>query len=492
MLRSKSLVLLRLLLACWLFASMPVLAQEQTIDLPSAYPSTVELELPHQPLDPLEDIKAQLELQTEKLKALQTEITLLQPEKQQEQAKKDYPLGFQGKWDYGLWFESNNKQFKANVGGRVEQDWVWFDTDPNLEAELGRMESGVFFRRARIHGAGRLYDIIDIYAEFEAAPVDNIVFQDMWAQIRDVPLLGNIRAGHIKVPFGLENVTSAKYITFMERAAEQDAFQQEYDPGVMAWYYGKEKNMSWAIAALRFDPEESGRAFGNGRYSGAARMTAVPWSTADDESLLHLGGGFRYNNGGVFDPAAGTDVIRFRARPELRNTNRFVDTGFLSGSGSSFMMFEGAFVNGPFSIQGEYIFTTVYDASRLGGPDLGNANFDGLYVYTSYFLTGERRPYDRTNGSFGRVLPKESVRPNAGRPYWLQGAWELSSRYSYVNLNDPGVDGGVLQTYTAAMTWYLNPNTKVLFNYILAGRNASGSTGDGYANLFGLRFHVAF
>ena len=127
----------------------PTLAQEQTFDLPNAKPLNAESELPRQPLDPLEEIKAQLESQTEKLAALQNELTALQSNKQEKQAKGDNPLGFQGKWDHGLWFESNNKQFKANIGDRVEQDWVWFDNDSNLDPVLRRGEDGVVFRRAR-------------------------------------------------------------------------------------------------------------------------------------------------------------------------------------------------------------------------------------------------------------------------------------------------------------------------------------------------------
>ena len=83
-------------------------------------------------------------------------------------------------------------------------DWLWASASENVESAVGSIEDGVFFRRARIHGAGTLYDIVDYYAEFEFAPVDNIVFQDVWMQLRDVPLFGHIRAGHLKVPFGLE------------------------------------------------------------------------------------------------------------------------------------------------------------------------------------------------------------------------------------------------------------------------------------------------
>ena len=437
----------------------------------------------------IEQLAAQLQAQASDLQELRDDLNATSAD----DSATEGLLSFRGKWDYGLWFESKNGEFRANIGGRVEHDWVWFDTEPELEAVLGRVEDGSFFRRARIHGAGTMYGVIDLFAEFEAAPVDNIVFQDMWAQLRGIPLLGHIRAGHVKVPFGLENYTSAKYVTFMERSAVHDAFQQEYDPGIMVWNYTPRKNATWNVAWMRLDAAESGRAFGNGRYSGVARVTAVPWATSDDHALLHLGGGFRYDNGGVFDPAVGTDVVRFRARPELRNTRRFIDSGPLTASGSSFLLLETAALVGSFSIQAEYVHTTVHSAFLpAGGPSLGNVLLDGYYVYTSYLFTGERRPYVRTNGTMGRVLPRNNVRPGTGRFLLLQGAWEMGVRYSYVDLNDTGVDGGKLRTITTGLTWYLNPNTKLLLNYIWARRDVPGPQVDGDANLFGMRFHVAF
>ena len=392
-----------------------------------------------------------------------------------------------GKWDHGLWFATADGEFRANIGGRVEQDYVWFDNSPTIDAALGRQEDGFFFRRARIHGAGTMYGVIDLFAEFEAAPVDNIVFQDMWAQLKGIPLLGHFRAGHIKVPLGLENVTSAKYITFMERSAVHDAFQQEYDPGLMAWNYSPDKDWTWAIAWMRLDPNESGRAFGNGRYSGVARVTRL--TQISDRRFLHNGIGFRYDNGGVQDPALGIDTIRLRARPELRNTRRFVDTGNLVGGGTSTIVAESAVVLGSFSAQAEYVYNTVHNATTLGGADIGNANFHGYQVYASLFLTGESRPYDATQGRFGRVLPATNVSPSNGNVF-LQGAWEVALRYSHVDLNNSGIEGGLLDTVTSGATWYLNPNTKFMFNHIWARRDVSGSIGE--SQLFGTRAHISF
>ncbi len=68
----------------------------------------------------------------------------------------------------------------------------------------------------------------------------------------------------------------------------------------------------------------------------------------------------------------------------------------------------------------------------------------------------------------------------------------MAFRYSAVDLNDSGINRGQLQTVTTGLNSYLNPNTKVLFNYIWARSDVPGPTVDGDANLFGMRFHIAF
>jgi phosphate-selective porin OprO/OprP len=48
------------------------------------------------------------------------------------------------------------------------------------------------------------------------------------------------------------------------------------------------------------------------------------------------------------------------------------------------------------------------------------------------------------------------------------GAWELAYRFSYINmLDDLTTKGAGLATdHTFGLNWYLNPFTKVMFNYV--------------------------
>lgn len=102
----------------------------------------------------------------------------------------------------------------------------------------------------------------------------------------------------------------------------------------------------------------------------------------------------------------------------------------------------------------------------------------------SYFLTGESRPYKKSAGCFDRVRPKKNFAWKGERG---PGAWELAGRYSWLDLDDAAVDGGTLQDFTLGLNWHLNPNTRVMWNYIHANAEDQGD-----ADIFGMRLQIDF
>ena len=119
-----------------------------------------------------------------------------------------------------------------------------------------------------------------------------------------------------------------------------------------------------------------------------------------------------------------------------------------------------------------------------------------------YFLTGEHENYNRKTGVFDRVTPAENsclVQTPCG-PAWGRGAWQIGARYDYLDLNNQGIDGGMLHNLTAGLNWFLNPNMKLQFNYIATYRDAegvlipgtnplvlTGDQGTGWIHGFGMR-----
>jgi hypothetical protein len=96
-------------------------------------------------------------------------------------------------------------------------------------------------------------------------------------------------------------------------------------------------------------------------------------------------------------------------------------------------------VLGPLSFQAEYYATWV-DPTAAGTPFF----FHGAYVYGSYFLTGEHRPYSRDQGYFTQVTPFTNffrVRGSDGNMLQGWGAWEVAARFSTMNLSDKSIQG---------------------------------------------------
>jgi phosphate-selective porin OprO/OprP len=109
-------------------------------------------------------------------------------------------------------------------------------------------------------------------------------------------------------------------------------------------------------------------------------------------------------------------------------------------------------------------------------------DFDGFYIQGSYFLTGEHRKYKTSTGAFDRVKPKENFSSASGT-----GAWEVAARYSQIDLNEGSVTGGRLRNVTVGLNWHLNPNMRIMWNYIRADLS-----GVGKASLFLMRFQIDF
>ena len=389
------------------------------------------------------------------------------------------PTDIKVSWKDGLSFETADKKtFKGKLGGRVDLDIAVFDESDEVEAVTGPNEAGVEFRRARIALEGEIGTALPtLYkVEFDFAH-SAVATKDLFLALTGLPAVGTFQVGHFKEPISLDILTSSRFIPFMERAAPVEAFAPERNTGAMLMNTALDQRMTWAGGVFT-DVNDSGDNFrldGNWRVDG--RVTGLPWyvEEANGRQYLHLGA-----SASRIENPNGT--ARFRTRPEAHLAPRYVDTGDFAANYSYLAGAEAALVFGPFSVQGEYFRTWV---NRPGADD---ATFDGFYAFVSYFLTGESRPYRRTSGAFDRVKPNHNfgLGENGGL-----GAWEVLLRYSAVDLNDSGITGGRLNDITAGLTWYLNPNWKIMANYVFAQLDRGVADGDN-SHIFETRFHVDF
>lgn len=366
---------------------------------------------------------------------------------------------------------SDDGKFETTLGGRIQVDAAWYDEDNvNLDGE-----NGTEFRRARLFVKGKMYDVWSYKAQYDFAGngtdmKDAYIGYNGWD-------FGKLKIGQFKQPFSLEELTSSKYITFMERSL-LNAFATGRRIGLGL----SDANKTWTWAASVYGREEGDDTDGDEGYGAGARITWSPWN--EKGKVLHLGGAAAWEEPNDND-------VRFRARPESHQTGtRLVSTGRIPEP-DAFTKYgvEAAGVFGPFSLQGEYIAVAA-DSEQPGYED---PDLSGWYAYGSWFMTGESRKYKK--GAFGRVSPKNPV----GKGGW--GAWELAARYSSLDLEDGDTLGGEEDNITIGLNWYATKYVRFMANYVMIDADpvsredtldiAAGEDQD-EPNIFQLRAQIDF
>jgi phosphate-selective porin OprO/OprP len=364
--------------------------------------------------------------------------------------------GLQPEWKDGLRWKSADGAVSIALGHRIHYDMVFQKGEDALLAALGEsLEDGVEFRRMRLYLSGTLHHATAFKIQYDFAS-GSAVLKDGYVEFRGIPGLGKIRAGQFKEPFSLEELTSSNYISFVERSLTS-AFVPSRNTGIMT--HNRRGPVTWTGGIFR-DADGTGMSSGSGEYNATGRVTLVPWQEDDGSGLVHLGAA-----GSIRSPE--DDELRFHQRPENHMAPRFADTGLLAADQATLLGLEGAVVYGRASFQAEYMLAS---ADMLGGGD--DPSFSGYYAMGSVFLTQDQRSYKAASGAFSRTKPRESFRlDGSGR-----GALELLARYSSVDLSDGPVSGERLDNVTVGLTWYLNPNCRVMLNGVHADLEGAGSS----------------
>jgi len=323
--------------------------------------------------------------------------------------------------------------------------------------------NGTDIRRGRFGFDGTAWKVwkYRIEAEFVKGNVNLLDAYIQYAGFKNLL----ITVGQQKAPYGLEANSTDALNTFLERGMATNAF------GAV----GAERRVG---ATLAFTPTPQIIAtvglFGAGEavqrnattpdetYGVNGRVTFEPVN--DVGRLVHVGA-----SGYHVSQIAGK-AITLGDRPGTRVDNGQIEsvaigpvtTGPVASQtrgvqAATYWGAESAFVYDRFSLQGEYSHLNV---SRYGS--VPNLNFDGYYVFGTVFLTGESRSFK--GGVVDRVKPFNDFNPGAG--HW--GAFELAVRYDRLNLTNHNLSplDRTADSWTGGLNWYLNPNTRFIFNYI--------------------------
>ena len=283
-----------------------------------------------------------------------------------------------------------------------------------------------------------------------------------------------IAIGHHNNFQSLEELTSSRFLSFMERAAFTDAFGLERRLGVSASYH---KGPVLVQAGVFTDSMSDVSSDENNSYSFDGRVVFMP---KVGSAQLHLGGSAHYR-----DLQDSADSVRYRQRPFLHTSDtRFIDTGSISAISETSYGLELAAIRGPLHFAGEAYW------QKVGRPGLADPTFFGGYAEVGYFLTkGDTRGYKK--GVFDRVKPKNGVDKGG------IGAIQVNLRYDRLDLNDAGIIGGTQDGYAISVIWTPTSYTRLLMNYGRmqydnAAIEAAGADTSYGVDTFGMRAQIDF
>jgi phosphate-selective porin OprO/OprP len=361
-----------------------------------------------------------------------------------------------------LVFKSDDGQFKWWFDARAYIDAaMYLDDGPLYDPASGdygdyedlqdSLAGGTFIRRARLALKAELWG--DWYSEVDMDfAEETTALKDAYISYRGIfGGNGRVRVGNFRQPFGLEEVTTSRNLTFMERSLGTDPFVVGRRMGLEVTRWSPDFRASASVFGA--DVEDFAKE-ANETFSYAARLNYTPIN--DDDSTLMLGAA-----GTLRTPDFGSEEAKFDTRPET-NISDTKFTYVKVKDVDSWTVFGGemAYINQRLRLQGEYMMT---DVSRLDGDP--SVSYSGGYVFASYFLTDDKHEWDSRDAEISRFRPNNK-----------SGAWELAARYSFLDLDDPEKMGGEATAMTLGLNYYANANVRIYLNYghVDNGDNAIG------------------
>jgi phosphate-selective porin OprO and OprP len=397
------------------------------------------------------------------------------------------------------------------LSGRIHFDmWEFPETTPGINGfETGDLASPpqdqIGFRRLRFGVAGDVWENMEYKIEMEFAGGNNVEFRDAYLGFTELPCLQTVRIGNQKRPYGLDHWNSSRYNVFLERPFIIEAFNQDARRlGIQSWSHSEDLAWNWQYGVFnqRLVQDEGHYISNNWQPEFAGRLANTIWY---DECSGGRGYAHWAVSGAIADPDgfaptenyadSGINEARFRTRPEARSENRWLDTQIIDFAQTYTLLgLENVINLGPLQLAGEYQNIWL---DRLNGSQL---NFHGGYVYAAYFLTGEYMPWNREEGQLDRPKPLENFflvdtcRDGVRGGY---GAWQVAARWSYGDLSDDDIQGGIGESVTLGLNWLWNPYARMQFNYIYGdihdnALNAVGGVDFGHYQIVGTRFLIDF
>ncbi len=426
-------------------------------------------------------------MSAEEAAALRAEVQALREEvaeMRSAQAKPLPPTAPLPSWKGAPQFSDGASGFTFKPKGQIQVD-AGFVSSPGSAGGIVGPITGAFgaggvtttnlgfntrLRRVNIGADGTLPGGFGYSLEFELSQ-GSVGYEDLVLtyQAKGSPLL--IKIGHQYPLQSLDQMTSSKFTSFLERAGNTDAFGYSRRIGISANYARDDVTLAGGV----FSEDGSTQSFARTGWQVSARGT---WSPKLGATQVHLGLNAQHR-------VAPRDAqnVRLRQRPYVQLTDqRFIDTGRIAADGDDIFGIELGAVSHALHFAGEAQWlkvrafndpTKVFGTNRgTGGASaflLDDPTFFSGYAEVGYFLTGETRGYK------GGRWDRTSVKNPFNKGGW--GALQANARFEYTDLQDqvatgaiaPGslnyANGGTQTGYELSLIWLPTDYLKFIAQY---------------------------
>ena len=403
---------------------------------------------------PVDDAAAKIELLQAQVEALQEAL-----EGVKAQMAKTTPS-----WKGAPLLEDKDEGWSFKPRGRIQYDAGYVsnpDDSPNGSLLTRNLGFNTRVRRIRLGAEGTIPGGFGYKFEMDYNN-STVSFGDAIITYAPKGKIWNWAVGNQESLDGLEQITSSRFISFMERAAFNDAFTNTRRIGVNFGLVNKAGDMRFNAGLFAGHSIDS--SFDNEGWIAAARGVYAPIVGGNQ---LHFGANFQHrkfqaNNGSTVSSAINAPSTnqfgRYRARPFTQTTDvRFVDTGSYAAKSDDIfgLEFIGIFKSLHVTAEGQYLKSNAYGpgdtfdvadtrnlfAGSTAGtttvsalvPD-GNPHFWGGYIEAGYYLTGETRGYK------GGLWDRTKVLKPFSKGGW--GAFQVNGRIDYLNLDSSKLRNG--------------------------------------------------
>jgi phosphate-selective porin OprO/OprP len=355
------------------------------------------------------------------------------------------------------------------VRGRLMLDGAYAGKPDNYAANKN-LGFNYRVRRARIGVEGSLAGGFGYKAEVDYAN-GAVGFGDVILTYAPANRPFAVSLGNMESLNGMEQQTSSRWSSFIERSQMNDAFGNTRRLGVAVGF--KTPDNKFRIDTGLFAAHSIDASMDNDGWIGAARATFTPTMGS---GFLHLGLNYQHrefqsNDNAVASTSTGApstnQIGRYRARPFLQTTDvRFVDTGSFAAKSDNIFGAEAYGVFKSLHVGGEaqYVKVDTYSPGDIrtgldafnGGSlvtPASNPNFFSAFGEVGFFLTGETRGYK--NGLWDRT---KVLKPfNKGG--W--GAVQLVARYDYLDLDSNALKTAVTNNFATGVTTLAAANSRL-------------------------------